>query len=42
MNRTIVTALWRQRLSSPMRLLLLLVTFFPPLGVTALMSAAST
>jgi hypothetical protein len=37
-NLAIVTALWRQRLTSPMRLLLLLATFFPPLALTALMA----
>jgi ABC-type transport system involved in multi-copper enzyme maturation permease subunit len=35
-NRALVTALWRQRLTSPMRMLLLFAVFFPPLGLAAL------
>ena len=37
MNRAIVTALWRQRLGSPLRLLLLAAAFLPPLGIAVLM-----
>jgi hypothetical protein len=39
MNRAIVTALWRQRLTSPMRILFIGAVFFPPVGVATMMAA---
>ncbi len=36
MNREIVVTLWRQRLASPMRLLLLFFGFLPPMGIAML------